>query len=214
MSWYPADIQSCDLATWEYSKKDKHFWPPPASVPFDAKLIIDAGCNAGFSTGLLAEGWPLARVVGIEMNPETAARGAANVANMGPRVSVTQAALGYPARWSHYTDTSASAVNALTDYPRDTGVVKPIAIHTLDEVLDDLGLADQQIDFLKLDIEGAEKELLAGGGAWVERTRVIVCEVHFWAITGDELVSELKRLGFADARHEDRKVVFEVVGTK
>jgi len=64
---------------------------------------------------------------------------------------------------------------------------------SMDAVLGELGW--DRLDLLKLDIEGGEVELFAGGCAWLDRTVAIVGETH-GAGTADLLRSALAPAGF------------------
>jgi hypothetical protein len=53
-----------------------------------------------------------------------------------------------------------------------------------------------QVDILKIDVEGAEAELVRDGAAWLERSRLVVMEIHRKYINGDAVVACLERAGF------------------
>jgi hypothetical protein len=62
---------------------------------------------------------------------------------------------------------------------------------------------DEMVDYLKVDIEGAESELFKAGGSWSERVRVLKVEVHE-RYSVAECIADLSRLAFSasvDARH-------------
>ena len=49
--------------------------------------------------------------------------------------------------------------------------------YTVDEILDESGF--DRIDILKIDIEGAEKEVFEGDvGRWISRVNLLVLELH------------------------------------
>jgi hypothetical protein len=56
------------------------------------------------------------------------------------------------------------------------------------------------IDFLKLDVEGAERDLLKGQPGWIDKTRIIFAELHDRIVPGCEAV-------FADATANRRNFV-------
>jgi hypothetical protein len=66
---------------------------------------------------------------------------------------------------------------------------------TLDALLDSLA-PNQTVDYLKVDIEGGERELFRAGGSWSERTRVLKVEVHE-PYSVSECIADLSRLGFS-----------------
>ena len=53
-----------------------------------------------------------------------------------------------------------------------------VALRTLDEVFGECGLDD--LDLLKIDVQGYEIEVLAGGSATLRSTRLLMIEVSFF----------------------------------
>ena len=73
---------------------------------------------------------------------------------------------------------------------------------SLDSVLDHFGL--DEIDYLKMDIEGAERDLLRAPGRWARSVRSMKVELH-QPYTPDQAMSDLAALGFSpqpDSRHK------------
>jgi Methyltransferase FkbM domain len=59
------------------------------------------------------------------------------------------------------------------------------------------------VDFVKMDVEGAERELLQDGSGWASRVRAIKVELH-GSYTSAACEEDLERLGFqtrVDPRH-------------
>jgi hypothetical protein len=56
-------------------------------------------------------------------------------------------------------------------------------------------LLDDPVDYLKVDIEGAEREVLRQNTGWAERVRCIKVEVHA-PYTAEECAHDLTQLGF------------------
>lgn len=85
-----------------------------------------------------------------------------------------------------------SDVKKLTDSPDSEGFVPPIV--SLNEIFDDNSI--MSCDFMKIDIEGSEFELLSEGLEWLAKTKKIVMEVH--TEFGDEtmLIDVLSKNGF------------------
>ncbi|HKV98949.1 MAG TPA: FkbM family methyltransferase, partial [Vicinamibacterales bacterium] len=67
-------------------------------------------------------------------------------------------------------------------------------------ILHSLGLDDQQIDYVKMDIEGAEGTVLANAGAWLDRAQAITVEIHD-RVTHAQCEGWLSRRGFACRAH-------------
>lgn len=207
MTWHPANLTNVDKDTWRYTKEDKHFWPPEGTVSKDAKLIIDVGCNAGFSTGLLADEWKDARVIGIDMNPHTVERARENLVEFGDRVKIIYATLGYPERKDYVTFTKSSAIDHIKKFSWESGEDKLVQIKSLDTVLHELHIDKEEIDFLKMDIEGAELEILSGPCDWATRTKVFVVEIHSRELTRKNFENMVSRLGFSLLQNQGGQIV-------
>lgn len=138
--------------------------------------VVDAGANIGafsvFAGRLIGAA---GRLVAIEMIPATAARLRANLARNDLEADVVEAALAA---------SSGRVVTAAID-PAKSGQATLVLAHTLDRptmlsvetrTLDEV-LADvAEIALLKLDIEGAEIDALAGAATTLARTRAIIFE--------------------------------------
>ncbi len=205
--WEPSNLSHLDSMTWRYTNEERHFWPPENSVSDNASLIIDVGANAGLSTGLLADHWKNASVFGIEMNPKTAQRARDNLFLFGDRVQIITQAVGFPERKTIAIFTSASAVDHLKDYPWDVGEENIVQVKSLDTVLEEIEVSNQTIDFLKIDIEGAEWEVLHDGGKWPERTKVLVLEGHSNYYSGQDFIDSVSNLGFEAHQRENGQII-------
>lgn len=80
------------------------------------------------------------------------------------------------------------------------GYKEGVRAMTMDDVLNLLSkLGYEHVDLLKVDIEGAELDLLTKENSWLLKVRTIVAELHPW-IYGfqgvSKIVRELKRYGF------------------
>jgi hypothetical protein len=53
---------------------------------------------------------------------------------------------------------------------------------------------EQPIDFVKMDIEGAERELLKAGGEWTQNVRCVKVEIHP-PYSLSECLNDFQRLG-------------------
>jgi FkbM family methyltransferase len=71
-------------------------------------------------------------------------------------------------------------------------IIQKVRTDTLDNTLKSLGLAEAAIDILKIDVEGAEQEVLKGAVAALRRCRIVVGELHEAFLPEYELRSMLK----------------------
>lgn len=198
--WEPANLDfSQDGYTWEYTAREKHFMPTEGLVPSDAKFIVDLGCNAGLSTGIFADTWKESTVLGIDMDENAVQRAISNVSNLDGRVFIHCAAVGWPQREQRAVFPKSSAVNYLDGYypaNEDFFVVKDVSVVSLDFVLESHGFHEKQIDFMKIDIEGSEWEVIFDGGKWPERTKCMVVEIHTNR-SRQEFEDQMRNLGFS-----------------
>lgn len=200
MNWYPEDMHYSDIVTWNYTVLDKHFWPPDGLVSQDASFFVDVGANVGFTTGLLADQWKNAKILGIEMNPTTAQRARNNLVEFGERITIIEAAIGFPEREDVGIFSACNTMDHIQKYNVEIGIANIIKVITLDTCLKETKLDDRIIDFLKIDVEGAEWEIIEDNGKWVDRTKVICVEIHNSAerdkILPDDFVKKMEGLGF------------------
>lgn len=82
---------------------------------------------------------------------------------------------------------------------------------TIDDILKKSG--HDQIDILKLDVEGAEKEIFSNSYEyWLPRVKVLILEIHDWIKKGcgDSFYSAIKKYNFKESRSEENVVLIRV----
>jgi FkbM family methyltransferase len=143
----------------------------PGLPEFSPKTIVDAGANIGMSSILFALKYPTARIIAIE--PE-ASNFAALLRNTAPYTTITpiRAAL-----WRSDGEVTLGPSNA---HPKDAFRVEEngqqrVRAMTMDSVMREAGI--DSVDLLKMDIEGAEKEVFEQS-PWIRNVRVIAIELH------------------------------------
>jgi FkbM family methyltransferase len=140
----------------------------------DPQVIVDVGANIGMATLWFKARWPQAQVIAVEPDPNNFALLQRNLKDI-PGVRTVQAALA-PADGAIGFETeglnpSAYHIRALR--PGEEGV-PAITMATL---MRQCGI--DHIDLLKLDIEGAEKEVFeAPDLAWMDRVDTLAVELH------------------------------------
>jgi FkbM family methyltransferase len=144
---------------------------------FNPHTILDGGAYIGDVTAYFATRFPGARIVAVEAAQATFLMAEKNLKPYGDRVTLENAAL-----WSKETmvrfggsETGAS-VGSDGDF---------ISATTVGAVLERQGWSE--LDLLKLDIEGAELEVLRSGvGLWLDRVKCIILEIH-----GSEMTAQV-----------------------
>ena len=169
--------------------------PPPEVV--DAACVWDLGATLGYTAADLARRFPRAQLTAVEADPSTCAVARENLAPLAPRVAVVCGAV-WTARGEvrlrvDSADSQAAAVAS------GDGVAVP--------AVDPAGLPvgpDGRVDYVKMDIEGAEAAVLgaASAGEWLARVRVIKVEVHA-PYTTAECERDLRAHGMT-TRRDDR----------
>jgi FkbM family methyltransferase len=144
------------------------------NVSFTPKFIIDAGANIGLSALYFAKEYPTANVLAVEASKENYDMLQKNTKNV-PAIQAMHRAI-----WS---DESSLAVKnsgsgfwgfQVEEKPNTGETVQAVTIAALMEEFN-----VQEIDILKMDIEGAEREVFSKGyEKWLPRTKVLVIELH------------------------------------
>lgn len=138
-------------------------------------LIIDAGASVGYSALFFAETYPEADVVAIEVDPESADMLRLNTRHL-PRVQTLQTAL-----WRHNRGVTLKpdVDNSWANTVEEGGDTPSL---TLDLILD--SVPNGRILMLKLDIEGAEREVAAASGRLISEIPCVIAEPHDWMLPG------------------------------
>jgi FkbM family methyltransferase len=138
-------------------------------APETVRTVIDAGANIGITSLYFAARYPQARIYSVEPLPENFALLEANVANE-PRIKPINGCV---------TGVSNGTVQFTTDGPTwgnrigNSGITVPA--FTIGELCRKEDL--EKVDLLKIDIEGAEKEVLANAD-FFDRVRNLIIELH------------------------------------
>ncbi len=182
----------------------RYHLPPPEATERGLRLVWDLGANIGLTMADLAERHPGARIVGVELDAENAALARANVAPWGGRCEVIEAGVWPDDGEIRYVRLDgATAGHHVTDAPLDAdpAVTSSVAISPWSLLA--LDGPDAVVDFAKIDVEGAERELLTRNSHWAGRVRTVAVEVHE-PYTVDACERDLRELGFetrVDPRH-------------
>lgn len=149
--------------------------------PRNPRLIVDAGANIGISVLWFAWRYPSALIIAVEPEPSNLDLLRRNCGDL-PRVRIVPAAL-----WSRRSalqiadpDADKWSFSVVERRSADGGTVNAT---TVPELLEESGR--ERIDVLKLDIEGAEKELFGPDcEAWLSRVGTLLIELHDGFVPG------------------------------
>jgi FkbM family methyltransferase len=163
--------------------------PPTGIRPY---LIFDLGAHIGLTMAHMATLYPETRVVGVELNHENAKLCIRNVAVFGKRCEVVEAAVWWHDGEVRYETEPGSEYGF---YVAPQGSYRARAV-TLQDLVAANTPPGSAVDYVKMDIEGAERELLTRNTDWASRVRSIKVEVHP-PYAMEECIRDLERLGFA-----------------
>jgi FkbM family methyltransferase len=169
--------------------------------------VIDAGAHIGRYTLMAASTvGPSGRVVAIEPGPDTFALLCENAAlNRMTWITPVQVALGGKDGRAELFTGSDQATNSLRGEWLDKlegsqsaarRACETVTVRSLPSLLAELGVS--QVDLLKVDVEGAELEVLQGAVDLLRSGRIkqIVCEVHQPTVRQADVRSLLRSCGF------------------
>lgn len=138
------------------------------------RVIIDAGANIGLASVQFAIKYPQATIYSIEPEDKNFAvlkKNTGAYSNINP---IQAAVMNYDGAGTVVDIGEGDlAYQVKEDEPEGMQSVECISIPSLCEKN-----AISKIDLLKIDIEGAEKEIFLGDCAWLENVSVLVIELH------------------------------------
>lgn len=148
-------------------------------IDLDVQLIIDAGANIGCASVFFAQKFPNAKIVAIELDAGNFEMLKANTKPY-PQIEAMHAAL-WPEAVAVKVANPNSDRDAFRASPANDNDPDSIAAVTVRQLVDRFG----PIDFLKVDIEGGERELFSAADlSWLDSVRVVAAELHDWCVPG------------------------------
>lgn len=170
-------VPSSDVPTYRQVFVDGEYDFLVAAQP---QVIVDAGANIGLASIYFANKYPEAQILAIEPEHGNFQLLRQNVAaypnvipihaalwNSNEEINLTDPGLG---NWGFMTE----AKNACVNPPDRAG--HAVSARTVDSLMEEFGIS--KIDILKIDIEGAEKEVFADTTAWIAAVNSIIIELH------------------------------------
>ena len=139
--------------------------------PIAPETIVDAGAHVGMTSLFLANRFPQARIIAIEPVSENVDMLRENTKTYD-NIDIVQAAL--------WCNSNLLAIENPEDHSSAfrmsdsfSGKIQGITVWDAMELLQ-----TTNVDLLKIDIEGAEKEVFTGDSSWMARVNMIVIELH------------------------------------
>lgn len=172
--------------------------------------IVDLGANVGLAARYFLTHRPRARLLAVEAMPSTYR---VLEKNLDVQLVGTKVRTSHVAVWSHNQGVvlnlpmanKYSRVTALEDSKPESKLSVSVPSQTLDQILSEAGI--DQIDLLKIDIEGAEVELLKNFDAWQSHVNCIAIEFHGNSRADSHFDSLMSSNGFRVINETDHTVV-------
>jgi FkbM family methyltransferase len=140
-------------------------------------VIVDAGANIGLTSVFYANKYPGAKIIALEPEYSNFTLLKKNVAAYGNIIAINKALWGENTtleivdpglgKWGFQTRKRNV---------EETDRKKAIESITIDKLMNDNMLS--HIDILKIDIEGAEKEVCESSSAWIDKVGMMAIELH------------------------------------
>jgi FkbM family methyltransferase len=189
-----ADFAGHALDAWKNRQYDVHLNGEVALLaalaPFQPGVLLDVGANVGEWSIAACEKLPGARVHAFEIAPATAAILAENAAPLGARLAIHPIGLGE--REGKITLFASSESNTASSTIREAIEVSAEAhgITTIEEVAARVTTGDrflreagiEHVDFLKIDVEGAEFSVLRGFSEAFSRDAIDIVQFEYGLI--------------------------------
>lgn len=139
------------------------------------RLIVDLGANIGLSVCLWARCCPAARIIAVEPDEANAALCETNSGTAAKRVTVVRALIGAHDGWGAL---DRSAGEWAYKKAVDSSAHPEVPVFSMGTLLTKYVHIDSDIDFVKIDIEGAEREIFSDPSSWLPRCRLAAVEIH------------------------------------
>lgn len=162
--WLRPDTEDV-VVLWDTFKSTYHV--PP--IDFEPKNVLDLGSNIGLTIAHYEFMWPRTVIYGVEMDRDNVSLAYKNTSDTVILHAAISSVDGYRTYTTIGEDSSSYYLSNIAD--------KIVYSVTLDKLIYDIGWGDN-IDFCKMDIEGAELEVVSSGSLWYKSIKRLLVEVH------------------------------------
>jgi len=145
-------------------------------LPIDVspRAIVDCGANVGYASVYFANRYPQARIVSVEPEHSNFKALVANTSAYPNILPVEAAIWDSPGRLA--IDSSESAWESRVSTPGN-GLLTTVVAVTIEDIF--ALCPASAVDLVKIDIEGAEKEVFSSGDrSWLGEVQVLMVELH------------------------------------
>lgn len=173
---------------------------------YNPKTIIDLGANIGTSAIALARQFPDATIFAVEMEESNFDILRENIAPFKKIVPVHAAVASASGTREIFDRKTGPWGYTIADTQNDTSELgQKIEALTLDSLCERFHI--DKIDILKVDIEGAEKEIFEASGRWLDITSSIVVELHDYITMGASRAFYIATVDFSHFERHGEKII-------
>lgn len=165
-------------------------------------VILDLGCNVGYTTAHFSVLYPQSRIIGMEMDEGNAEMAKRNTAVFGKQVEIIHGAAWIQDGEIAYDGDQEWGYRVSDLQVGKAGQGRKSPSFSLNTICEQFGL--KSVDYVKMDIEGAEAEVLQKGTDWLTRVRSLSVEVHSPA-TMEDCGRWLKQAGLVCRKHPNHR---------
>jgi FkbM family methyltransferase len=167
---------------------------PPRSIK-NIRQILDLGSNIGATMVHYGHLFPNSRILGVELDRGNYDLSLQNTCHLGDRCKVLWGGVWKTDGEVRYQGSEKWGFHIS---PESEGISAPaFSMSTI------LKQVVGPVDFMKMDIEGAEQELLKQASEWVDRVRCMKIEIHP-PYSVEDCMSDLAAAGFRPVRDPDQ----------
>ena len=189
------------VAGFDLVRRDEGSLRRLAAAGVEPRSVLDVGAALGDWSRTCAAVFPMARYVLVEPLAEFRPSLDAAAAEVGSAVVVEAAVAGVSGdrTINVHPDLVGSSLLREREGEHVDGTPRSVAAITVDELVAAHALKPPFL--LKVDVQGAEGEVLAGAGSTLESTEAVICETSFFGFyfegtPFEELVSTMRTAGF------------------
>jgi len=181
-------------------------------LPFAPRSLLDLGANIGLWSLWMAGRLPVTQgllIVAVEPMADNARVAEANFQANALPGRVIEAAVGRQSGEAWFEARAESNLGRVVEANDGAGRIR-VPVIGIDELL--AQFPDSRVDVVKMDIEGAEAELLAEDVSWLSRAQALMVEWHEERADPAPLIRRVEAAGFKhqrlNARRQDNLSLF------
>jgi FkbM family methyltransferase len=171
--------------------------------------ILDLGANVGYASFYFSKRYPQAKIIAVEPEQENynaLKRNCQGLKNIIP----IKGAIWYKKTRLEIFNENGGEWGFQTRKINTKNAKKIVQTYTIPELMKRFNL--EKIDLLKIDIEGAEKELFSKDcKKWLDKTKIIIIELHDWMIpnSSKNFYEAIKKYNFKISKSGENLVLIK-----